>query len=507
MHAAAMAAGVIGTRSLRATVSPAPVTAQVTMTSLLISLTPERRASTIAAVTVRSDDMTQVRRGASRARSWTGSRGLPKVAHGAGIYVYDSAGKRYLDASGGPAVFCLGHGHKEVTTAIVRQLERIAHGYRYTFTSDPLEQLRELIVRACRGPEDALVFVSGGSEAVESALKVALQYHSARGEAGRRRFIARRRSWHGNTLGALGVSDFLDRRAPFEGALVEASFVSQVSMYRPPVGVAPEALGAHAAAELEAEILRVGSERVAAFIFEPVVGAAGGAVPPPPGYAQRVREICNRHGVLLIADEVMCGSGRTGTWLALEQDGVVPDILAVAKGLAGGYLPLGATVYSRAIASVLEAADGGPLTGHTFSGHTAACAAGVAVQTIVERDRLLERVRSAGVAFQDALRAALAGCDAVGDVRGRGFLVGIELVADRATRAPFPAERALAESIGQCAFEDGLICYATGGNVDGIEGDTILLAPPYISTDAELEEIIRRFAQAVERGLAQSAQR
>ena len=449
--------------------------------------------------------MTQARRGASRARSWAGSRGLPKVSHGAGIYVYDSAGKRYLDASGGPAVYCLGHGHPEVTAAIVRQLERIAHGYRYTFTSDPLEQLRELIGRA--SGLDAMVFVSGGSEAVESALKVALQYHSARGETGRRRFIARRRSWHGNTLGALGVSDFLDRRAPFEGALVDASFVSQVSMYRPPAGVAPEALGAHAAAELEAEILRVGPGRVAAFIFEPVVGAAGGALLPPPGYAQRVREICSRNGVLLIADEVMCGSGRTGTWRALEQDGVVPDIMAVAKGLAGGYLPLGATVYSRAIAAVLEAADGGPLTGHTFSGHTAACAAGVAVQTIIGRDGLLERVRTAGTEFQRTLRAALARYDAVGDVRGRGFLVGVELVADRATRAPFAAECALAETIGQCAFEDGLICYATGGNVDGIDGDTILLAPPYIASDAELEQIIARFVQAVGRGLAQSARR
>jgi adenosylmethionine-8-amino-7-oxononanoate aminotransferase len=454
--------------------------------------------------------MTQARRAPSRARSWTGSRGLPKVSHGSGLYVYDTSGKRYLDASGGPAVFCLGHGHPEVTAAIVRQLERIAHGYRYTFTSDPLEQLRELITRACGGTPgaaglDAMVLVSGGSEAVESALKVALQYHSARGEMERRRFIARRRSWHGNTLGALAVSDFLDRRAPFEGALVEASFVPQVSMYRPPAGVAPEAQAAHAAAELEAEILGVGPDRVAAFIFEPVVGAAGGALTPPPGYARQVREICSRYGVLLIADEVMCGSGRTGTWCALEQDGVVPDIMAIAKGLAGGYLPLGATIYSHAIAAVLEAADGGPLTGHTFSGHTAACAAGVAVQTIIERDRLLERVRSAGAEFQAALRAALARYEAVGDVRGRGFLIGVELVADRTTRAPFPAERALAETIGQCAFEDGLICYASGGNVDGLAGDVILLAPPYIASDAELEEIIERFTRAVGRGLTESA--
>ena len=463
--------------------------------------------------------MTQVRRSGSRARSWTGSRGLPKVSHGSGIHVYDTAGKRYLDASGGPAVFCLGHGHPEVTAAIVQQLERIAHGYRYTFTSDPLEQLRELVTRACRGESgpgaaaddartlDHMVFVTGGSEAVESALKVALQYHSARGEMGRRRFIARRRSWHGNTLGALAVSDFLDRRAPFEGALVEASFVPQVSMYRPPAGVAPEALASHAAAELEAEIRRVGPERVAAFIFEPVVGAAGGALPPPPGYAARVREICTRHGLLLIADEVMCGSGRTGTWRALEQEDVVPDIMAVAKGLAGGYLPLGATIYSRAVASVLEAADGGPLTGHTFSAHTAACAAGVAVQRILVRDRLLERVRTAGAQFQAALRAALSRHEAVGDVRGRGFFLGVELVADRATRAPFPAERALAETIGQCAFEDGLICYASGGNVDGILGDTVILAPPYIATDSELEEIIERFVRAVERGVAQAGRR
>jgi len=204
---------------------------------------------------------------------------------------------------------------------------------------------------------------------------------------------------------------------------------------------------------------------------------------------------------------VMCGSGRTGTWRALEQDGVEPDIMAVAKGLGGGYLPLGATIYSRRIAAVLEAADGGPITGHTFTGHTAACAAGVAVQTIVERDGLLERVRSAGVELQSALRSALDRYVEVGDVRGRGFLIGVELVADRVTRAPFPASRALAETIAQHALADGLICYPTGGNVDGVEGDTILLAPPYIASDAELEEIITRFARAVQRGLERAPTR
>ncbi len=360
--------------------------------------------------------------------------GLPRVAWGRGAYVHDTAGRRYLDASGGPAVFCLGHGHEEVNAAVIRQLERIAHGYRYSFTSDPLEELEALVTAAAGPAYGQMVFVSGGSEAVESALKIALQYHSARGATGRRRFIARRRSWHGNTLGALAVSDFVARRAPFEGALTEATFVASVKANRPPAGVAPDAHAAHAAAALEAEILRVGPERVAAFIFEPVVGAAGGVVPPPPGYAARVREVCDRHGVLLIADEVMCGSGRCGTWRALEADGVEPDLFAIAKGLGGGYLPLGAAVYHRRIAEVIDAADGGPLTGHTFTGHTAACAAGVAVQTIVRRERLVERVASEGPRLRAALARELAGVEAVGDIRGRGFFVGIELVADRGRR-------------------------------------------------------------------------
>ena len=428
--------------------------------------------------------------------------GLPKIASGRGCYVYDTRGRRYLDASGGPAVFCLGHGHPEVTAAIERQLRQVAHGYRYTFTSDALEELQALITAACGAELGTMVFVSGGSEAVESALKVALQYHSARGEAGRRRFISRRRSWHGNTLGALSVSDFRARRAPFEGALIEASFLSSVNSYRPPPGVAPDALAAFCAAELEAEIERLGAGRVAAFIFEPVVGAAGGVVPAPPGYAAQVRAICDRHGVLLIADEVMCGSGRTGTWRALEHDGIVPDVMAVAKGLGGGYVPLGATIIHRRVADVLNEVDGGALTGHTFTGHTTACAAGVAVQTIIQRDRLLERVRSAGAEFQAALRADLAQYEAVGDVRGRGFFIGVEFVAHRDTREPFDAGYGLAARIGQAAAADGLLCYPIGGNVDGVRGDAVILAPPYNASDAELDEIRTLFTRAVGRALA-----
>jgi adenosylmethionine-8-amino-7-oxononanoate aminotransferase len=429
----------------------------------------------------------------------TAGSALPKVAWAKGIHVYDSAGKRYIDASGGPAVYCLGHSHPEVNAAIEQQLERIAHGYRYSFTSDALEELRALVANACGSGLDAMVFVSGGSEAVESALKLALQFQVASGQASRHRFIARRRSWHGNTLGALAVSDFAARRAPFEAALVEASFLSAVNSYRPPPGVTAAELARHGALELQAEIERVGPERVAAFIFEPVVGAAGGVVPAPPGYAALIRGVCDRYGVLLIADEVMCGSGRTGTWRALEHDGVVPDIMAIAKGLGGGYVPLGATVYRRRVAEVLDAHDGGPLTGHTFTGHTLACAAGVAVQTIIRRDRLLERVRRDGAAFMDSLRAEIGELDIVGDIRGRGFFVGIEFVADRSAKRPFPAEVGLAAQIGALAVEDGLLCYPTNGNVDGVLGDAVILAPPFNATDSELGEIVARFGTAVRR--------
>lgn len=423
---------------------------------------------------------------------------LPRVAWGKGCYIYDSDGKQYIDGSGGPAVFCLGHGNEEVNTAIARQLDKVAHGYRYTFTSDPMEQLTALVAERCGGTLRRMVFVTGGSEAVESCLKLALQYHAARGEMSRRRFIARERSWHGNTLGALAVSGFRDRRAAFEGALVEASHISAVNSYRPPAGVAPEDLAAHCADELDREILRCGAGNVAAFIFEPVVGAAGGAVPAPAGYAKAVREICDRHGVLMIADEVMCGSGRTGTWRALAHDGVEPDIMSVAKGLAAGYLPLGAAIYSDRIAEAIVKAHGGPMTGHTFTGHTACCAAGLAVQTIVKRDRLVEKVAEDGLYLAAQLRTRLGERPYVGNIRGRGFFLGIELVADRATKRPFDPAQQVYIKLRDQTFANGLICYPSGGNVDGVAGDHVILAPPYIARRAELDEIVDKLATSLD---------
>ncbi len=427
---------------------------------------------------------------------------LPKVAWGKGCYIYDTDGKQYLDGSGGPAVFCLGHGNEEVNAAISRQLDKVAHGYRYTFTSDPMEQLTAIVGERCGGSLRRMVFVTGGSEAVESCLKLALQYHAARGEMSRRRFIARQRSWHGNTLGALAVSGFKDRRAAFEGALVEASHISAVNAYRPPEGVKPEDLAAHCAAELEQEILRCGAQNVAAFIFEPVVGAAAGAVPAPAGYARLVREVCDRHGVLLIADEVMCGSGRTGTWRALAHDGVEPDIMSVAKGLAGGYLPLGAAIYGDRIAEAIYPAHGGPMTGHTFTGHTACCAAGVAVQEIVRRDSLVEKVAEDGKYLFAALNQRLGDRPYVGNIRGRGFFAGIELVADRASKQPFDPAKQVFIKVRDQSFANGLICYPAGGNIDGVKGDHVILAPPYIATRKELDEIVDKLATSLEQVMA-----
>ncbi|MEM7208050.1 MAG: aspartate aminotransferase family protein [Pseudomonadota bacterium] len=427
--------------------------------------------------------------------------GLPKISHGQGSYVWDTSGKQYIDGSGGPAVYSLGYGHAEVREAIVNQLDRIMHGYRFTFTSDPLEQLTEILGNACGGDLNAMVFVCSGSEAVESALKIALQYHSARGDMTRRRFIARRRSWHGNTLGALSVSDFLERRAPFEGALLDASFLSQVNAYRPMDGASPETVAQCGAAELEAEIERVGPENIAAFIFEPVVGAAGGVVPSPTGYAKAVREICDRHGILMIADEVMCGSGRCGSFRALEFDDVVPDIMTVAKGLAAGYIPIGAAIYRREIHSLLVDAHGGPLTGHTFTGHTTACAAAVAVQTVIRRDDLLNRVTANGPLLLNALADALVGVPEIGDLRGRGHFIGIELVADPASKRPFDSNHALYLQVRREAMSRGLICYPSGGNVDGRLGDCVILAPPYNASDDELGEIVDKTSASIRAAL------
>lgn len=422
---------------------------------------------------------------------------LPKVVRAKGSYLWDASGKQYIDGSGGPAVYCLGHANAEVNAAVMAQLGQIAHGYRYNFTTDALEELTEIIRGHCGGTLREMVYVTGGSEAVESCLKIALQYQTSIGQKSRRRFISRERSWHGNTLGALGVSGFAERTLAYEGAFIPSIKLSPANAYRPINGATAETAGEACAAELEAAILAHGPETIAAFIFEPVVGAAGGCVPAPDGYAKRVREICSRYGVLMIADEVMCGAGRTGPWRALASDGVEPDIMSVAKGLAGGYLPLGAAICTTQVWQAIHAADGAFGTGHTFTGHTAACAAGVAVQNIIAREGLLARVADNEPRLKSWLADALQGVDAVGDIRGRGHFICAELVANGDTKQPFDASLKLFAKIRAQAMENGLICYPVGGNVDGVNGDIVIIAPPYNCSDAELTEIVDKTAQSV----------
>jgi adenosylmethionine-8-amino-7-oxononanoate aminotransferase len=427
---------------------------------------------------------------------------LPRVSHGRGAYIWDTDGRCYIDGSGGPAVYCIGHGDARVNAAIAAQLDRIAHGYRYLFQADALDEMTAIIAAGCGGDLCEMVFVAGGgSEANESAVKIALQYHFDRGEPARTRFIARERSWHGNTMMTTALSGFAARRRAFAGALPEVGRVSAANAYRPPAGVTPAALVPWLAAELEAEILRLGPETVAGFVFEPVVGAAGGCVPAPPGYARAMAEVCRRHGVLVIADEVMCGSGRTGIWRASIADGIEPDIVTVAKGLSGGYLPLGAAVYSRRIAEVLRQGHGGPLTGHTYTGHTTCLAAAVAVQRIIAEERLVERVAARGPVWMAELARRFDRFDETGDVRGRGYFIALEFVRDRATREPHDPARRLNERIRAEGLARGLICYPMGGNVDGTAGDFVILAPPYNATDAELEEIAGKLEASVEAAL------
>ena len=427
---------------------------------------------------------------------------LPRIAWGKGIHLYDEHGRRYIDASGGPAVSCIGHGNEEVNEAIRAQLEKAAYAYRHHFRSEPAEELERVVGDRAGGDLRHVIFTTGGSESVEGCLKLALQYHAARGEMSRRRFIARKRSWHGNTLGALSVSDFLQRQAPYFGALLEVSHLSAVNTYRPPPGVTAGDVAEHCAQELDDEICRLGAEQVAAFIFEPVVGAAGGAVPAPEGYARRIREICDRHGVLMIADEVMCGVGRCGTWRALEHDGVEPDLMAIAKGLGGGYLPLGACVYSRKVAEPIHGVHGQPATGHTFTAHPTSCAAGLAVQRIMERDDLVAKVAGDGPYLRRRLVEALGQHPHIGDIRGRGFFQGLEIVEDRGTKEPFDPATRMFERVMKAGFRNGLIVYPTGGNIDGTRGDQIIVAPPYNATRAEIDEIADLLRRSVDEATA-----
>ncbi|WP_312516771.1 aspartate aminotransferase family protein [Massilia sp.] len=427
----------------------------------------------------------------------------PVAVGGEGILLRDSSGKTYIDASSGAAVSSLGHGHPEVLAAMHRQIDRCAYAHTGFFTTEAAEQLAERLARGAPDGLRGVYFVSGGSEAMETALKLARQYWVERGEPTRTRFLARRQSYHGNTLGVLGVGGNEWRKRDFAPLLVDALRVSACYEYR---GRAPqqnvEDYTAALLDELETAILQAGAENIIAFVAEPVVGATGGAIPPTPGYFKGVREICDRHRILLIADEVMCGMGRSGTMYAIEQDGVAPDIIAVAKGLAAGYQPIGAVLAHHAIVDVLRSGSGMFQHGHTYIGHPVAAAAALAVQQVIERDDLLARVRSRGATLRRMLGDVFGVHEHVGDIRGRGMLLALEFVRDRATKEPFAPERKLHAAIKAQAMAHGLLVYPMGGTIDGQRGDHVLLAPPFIATAADLSEIVSRLSDAVDAALA-----
>jgi adenosylmethionine-8-amino-7-oxononanoate aminotransferase len=428
---------------------------------------------------------------------------LPRAVGGAGIFLHLADGRRIIDASGGAAVSAVGHQHPRVVAALQQQAQTVTYVHSAFFLSDAAERLADTILADEPGGLAFAYFVCGGSEATEAALKLARQHFIEKGEASRTQFIARRQSYHGNTLGALAASGNALRRAPY-APLLGGGFhhVAPAYAYRDRRADETEtAYTQRLADELEAKFQELGPDRVIAFIAEPVVGATLGCVPAPAGYFQAVRQVCDRHGALLILDEVMCGMGRTGTMHAWQQEGVTPDLQIVAKGLGGGYVPIGAVLATDAVIAPIRAGSGSFMHGHTYIAHPMACAAALAVQQVIADENLLPNVQARGRQLAQRLAARFGNSPHVGDVRGRGLFHAIELVRDRATRATFDPALRLHWRVKHEALARGLGCYPMGGTIDGVHGDHVLLAPPYIVTESEIDDIVERFGEAVDAAL------
>lgn len=431
----------------------------------------------------------------------------PRVAQTAsGITITDTSGKSYIDASGGAAVSCLGHAHPDVLAAMHAQLDQIAYAHTSFFTTAVAEELADHLAAHAPAGLNNVYFVSGGSEAVEAALKMARQHFVEIGQPQRTRFVARRQSYHGNTLGALAVGGNEWRRKQFAPLLIDVGRVSAAYAYRDQrEDETPEQYGQRLVAEIDAKFQELGPDTILAFVAEPVVGATAGALTAPPGYFKGVRELCDRYGILFIADEVMCGMGRTGTLHAIEQEGVVPDLMTIAKGLGGGYQPIGAVLARDHVVQSMKRGSGLFQHGHTYLGHPMAAAAALAVQKVIQRDNLLANVRQRGDDLRQMLQDSLGNHPHVGDIRGRGLFMAVELVQDRATKQPFDPKRKLHAAIKAQAMEHGLLCYPMGGTIDGQFGDHVLLAPPFIVTRDDVEQIVARLAKAIDAGLKVTA--
>ena len=432
----------------------------------------------------------------------------PVIVKGEGSFLIDSTGKRYLDACGGAAVSSLGHDNARVKAAIAKQMETLSFAHTGLFTNQPAEELADfLISRAPQGTgEGRVMYLGSGSEAMEAALKLARQYHVERGDTERKHIIARMPSYHGNTLGALAVSGHAGRRAPFAPLLIDVEHIDAAYAYRfQRDDESEEAFALRIANQLEDRVQKLGPETVAAFVAEPVVGASLGSQPAPAGYFKRIREICDKHGILYIADEVMCGMGRTGTLFALEQEGIAADITTMAKGLGTGYQPIAAVMASEKVVNAILDGSGKLWNGHTYMSHAVATAGAMAVMQEIEDRDLLSDVRRLGDRLSAGLRERLAQHPHVGDIRGRGLFWTAEVVADRATKEPFDAKINMAGRILETAKKAGVICYPSQGCADGVKGDHVLLAPCFTSTEAEIDQIVDVMATTIEAETAAAA--
>jgi adenosylmethionine-8-amino-7-oxononanoate aminotransferase len=430
---------------------------------------------------------------------------LPVATRGQGVRLFDRDGREYIDASGGAAVSCLGHSHPAPIAAIKRQADALAYAHTAFFTSEPAERLAiELLARApAKFAKGRVMFLNSGSEANEAALKLARQYHLERGDAQRGAFIGRDGAYHGATLGALSAGGHKTRRATYAPMLLDFGRIPACYAYRGRKdGESEAAYGLRVADALEGEMKRLGADRIAAFIAETVSGATLGAVPPTPGYFQRIRAICDRYGALWIADEVMCGAGRTGVFFAFEPEGAAPDIIVTAKGLGAGLQPIAAVLASERVVAALEAGSGATAHGQTYMGHPIACAAALAVIETVKHEGLLDNVVARGEQLNELLSARLGQHPHIGDIRGRGLFRGVEIVSERDSKTPFPARAKLAQRLKEAGMARGLMTYPASGCVDGVLGDHALLAPPFIVSGAEIEIIVERFALALDDAIA-----
>lgn len=424
-------------------------------------------------------------------------KAYPVVSHGKGVYLYDNAGRRYLDGSSGAIAASLGHGIPEIVEAMRVQAERVTFVHRSHFISEPVMQLAEKLAEWSPGNLRYAFFVNSGSEATETAHKIAIQYWQELGYDRKTRVLSRWMSYHGITTGALSMSGHVLRRRRFVPLLADYPSVSPPYCYRCPWGQEPANCLQHCLDEMEAAIRRIGPEYIAAFIAEPVIGAAGGAVVPPEGYFQRIREICDRYQILFIADEVMTGCGRTGKNFGIDHWGVVPDLMAIGKGMSGGYTPQAAVLVTEEIHETIRKGTGFIMAGHTYSANPLSSAVSLAVLRFMEAEGLVDRARQQGDELIADLRTLQKEIPLIGDVRGKGLLCGVEFVKDPVTKEPFPLQQGVTQRILEKAFQKGLLLYPASGGLDGIAGDAILVAPPLIIRSEERKELVELLRQTL----------